>query len=64
VMLIWGDRDRAVELSSAARLRQALPQAELEVISEAGHLPSEEVPEVFNRLVLDFFQRPCKAVPH
>jgi pimeloyl-ACP methyl ester carboxylesterase len=64
VMLIWGDRDRAVELSSAAKLRQALPQAELEVISDAGHLPSEEVPEVFNRLVLDFFQRASKAVPH
>jgi pimeloyl-ACP methyl ester carboxylesterase len=34
------------------------------VISDAGHLPSEEVPEVFNRLVLDFFQRAGKAVPH
>ncbi len=64
VMLIWGDRDRAVELSSAAQLQRALPQAELQVLAGAGHLPSEEVPEVFNRLVLDFFQRVSKAVPN
>lgn len=64
VMLIWGDRDRAVEMSSATEMQRALPQAELEVIAGAGHLPSEETPEVFNRLVLDFFQRVSKAVPH
>ena len=64
VMLLWGDRDRAVETASAVRLQEALPQAELAVIPGAGHLPSEEVPEVFNRLVLDFFQRVSKAVPH
>jgi pimeloyl-ACP methyl ester carboxylesterase len=64
VLLIWGDRDRAVEQSSASRLVDTLPHAELEVIAGAGHLPSEEVPEVFNRLVLDFFERVSKAVPH
>jgi len=64
VLLIWGDRDRAVEQASAVRLLEALPQGELEVIAGAGHLPSEEVPEVFNRLVLDFFERVSKAVPN
>lgn len=64
VMLIWGDRDRAVEPASAQRLQEALRQAELAVIPGAGHLPSEEVPEVFNRLVLDFFQRVSKPVTH
>lgn len=64
VMLIWGDQDRAVSLASAASMCRALPQAELQVIPGAGHLPAEEVPEVFNRLVLDFFERVSKAVPH
>ena len=64
VILVWGDQDRAVEPASALQLQEALPQAELAVIPGAGHLPSEEVPEVFNRLVLDFFQRVSKAVPH
>ncbi len=63
-MMIWGDQDRAVEPASALQLQEALPQAELALIPGAGHLPSEEVPEVFNRLVLDFFQRVSKAVPH
>ena len=43
VLLIWGGRALPLELSSAAKLRQALPQAELEAISDAGHLPAEEV---------------------
>jgi pimeloyl-ACP methyl ester carboxylesterase len=30
----------------------------LQVIPGAGHLPFEESPEVFNRLVLDFIDRP------
>jgi len=64
VLLIWGDRDRAVALASAMEMRRALPQAVLQVIGGAGHLPAEEVPEVFNRLVLDFFERVSKAVPH
>jgi pimeloyl-ACP methyl ester carboxylesterase len=64
VLLIWGDRDRAVDVGSARELQKALPQAELQVIAGAGHLPSEEVPEVFNRLVLRFSQRAGKAVPH
>jgi 4,5:9,10-diseco-3-hydroxy-5,9,17-trioxoandrosta-1(10),2-diene-4-oate hydrolase len=52
--LIWGTRDGAVDVRSAEPLRHVLPQCQLKVIEGAGHLPFEETPEEFNRLVLDF----------
>ncbi|MGC2742005.1 MAG: alpha/beta hydrolase [Candidatus Angelobacter sp.] len=53
-LLIWGTRDGAVDLRSAEPLRHALPLCQLKLIEGAGHLPFEETPEEFNRLVLDF----------
>lgn len=56
-LLIWGTRDGAVDLRSAEQLRRALPASELKLIEGAGHLPFEETPDEFNRLVLDFVAR-------
>jgi pimeloyl-ACP methyl ester carboxylesterase len=56
-LLIWGTRDGAVDMNSAEPLRRALPQCELAMIPGAGHLPFEETPEEFNRLVLEFVDR-------
>lgn len=54
VLLLWGDRDGAVYLSSAQQLLNRLRLAELRVIPTAGHLPYEELPDEFNRLVNEF----------
>ncbi|HXA83581.1 MAG TPA: alpha/beta fold hydrolase [Candidatus Dormibacteraeota bacterium] len=56
-LLIWGTRDGAVDVRSGEALRQALPQCELALIDDAGHLPFEETPDEFNRLVLDFLRQ-------
>lgn len=56
-LLIWGSRDSAVDVLSAEPLKQALPQCQLEIIQGAGHLPFEETPDEFNRLVLDFIDQ-------
>jgi pimeloyl-ACP methyl ester carboxylesterase len=56
-LLIWGTRDGAVDLRSSEPLMQAMPGCELALIQGAGHLPFEERPEEFNRLVLDFLER-------
>lgn len=56
-LLIWGTRDGAVDLRSAEHLRRALPASDLKLIEGAGHLPFEETPDEFNRLVLDFVAR-------
>ena len=56
-LLIWGTRDGAVDVRSGEALRRALPQCELALIDDAGHLPFEETPDEFNQLVLDFIDQ-------
>lgn len=53
-LLLWGTRDRLVSPASAARLKERFQRADLVFFDGAGHLPYEEVPEAFNRAVLDF----------
>jgi pimeloyl-ACP methyl ester carboxylesterase len=53
-LLVWGTLDRAVLPSSAVTLRDALPDARLTWMEGAGHLPYEECPQVFNRIVEEF----------
>jgi len=57
-LLIWGDKDRAVVLSSAIGLQRTLAQSELLVIEGAGHLPFEEMPETCNLAMRDWLLAP------
>ena len=45
VLLLWGDRDRAVAMESAQQLRLYFDQSEFIVLPGTGHLPYEECPE-------------------
>lgn len=56
-LLIWGDRDQAVDPRSAAALIERLPEAEVKFIAGAGHLPFEEAPDEFNRAVVEFLSK-------
>lgn len=56
-LIVWGDRDCAVSPSSAHKLHEALPGSELVMLPGIGHLPYEECPAEFNRILLDFLQR-------
>jgi pimeloyl-ACP methyl ester carboxylesterase len=53
-LLLWGSRDRAVAPESAYQMAAKLRNARLLVMNGIGHMPYEEAPETFNRLVLDF----------
>jgi 3-oxoadipate enol-lactonase len=55
-LLVVGDADRPELVSLAERLVRELPDARLETIGGAGHLPSLERPHELNRLLLDFLQ--------
>ena len=50
-MLIWGDQDTVVPLSTAAGLQQHLPASELTVLPGRGHLLAEEAPEECGALI-------------
>jgi pimeloyl-ACP methyl ester carboxylesterase len=57
VLLLWGDRDRAVSLESGQALRRCFDRAEFELLPGTGHLPYEECPEALTRLVNSFLLR-------
>lgn len=54
VLLIWGSLDRAVFPDSASKLQLLFCDSELVMLEGVGHLPYEEVPEVFDQTVLEF----------
>jgi 4,5:9,10-diseco-3-hydroxy-5,9,17-trioxoandrosta-1(10),2-diene-4-oate hydrolase len=56
-LLIWGDRDRAVGLSSGRQLQRILPLSSLIVIPGVGHIPFQEEPDVCNRAMRDWLAR-------
>ena len=58
VLLVWGDKDLAVYPESAEPLRQALRNCQYASLPGVGHLPYEEAPEEFNRIVTEFLLRP------
>ena len=55
-LVVVGNRDKPELIALAERLANELPDARLETIEGAGHLPSLERPDELNRLLLDFLQ--------
>lgn len=54
VLVIWGTKDRVVPFALNERLRQAVPQAELLAVAEAGHIVHYERPEIVNPHLIRF----------
>jgi len=52
--VIWGDKDRVIPVSHAARAAEMAPEARVEVIPNAGHFPHKDHPERFVKIVQDF----------
>ena len=44
VLLLWGKQDRVIPPSHARAFRKAIPQSQLIIYADAGHLPMEETP--------------------
>jgi len=53
-LLIWGSRDAAVDPASASILKGQFRNCQLVMLEGVGHLPYEETPEEFNRVVREF----------
>jgi pimeloyl-ACP methyl ester carboxylesterase len=56
-LLVHGADDRAVPLAWARRAQEGIPDCELRVFSECGHLPPREHPEKFARVLEGFLAR-------
>src|SRR5580693_4245532 len=56
-LVVWGDDDKIVPQSAAARYAKALPNAKLEIVKASGHCVDMEQPEALAKLVKDFIGR-------
>jgi len=53
-LLVWGDQDRRSPLTVAEHFRDAIPNAELKVLVNAGHVSNMERPDEFSACVRGF----------
>jgi pimeloyl-ACP methyl ester carboxylesterase len=63
-LIVWTDRDPYFHLALGHVLLAALPSARLEVIPDAGHLPQEEQPAHFSRIVRDWLDSTAEDAVH
>jgi pimeloyl-ACP methyl ester carboxylesterase len=61
-LLMWGDKDPAVYVSSMEPLARHFLHAQTVVFPGVGHLPYEECPEEFNRELIKFLTLPDGSV--
>ena len=54
ILVITGDDDRIVPTEQSLRLAAEIPNADLVVVPQCGHLPHEECPDEFMQAVQDF----------
>jgi pimeloyl-ACP methyl ester carboxylesterase len=62
-LILWGSRDRAVYPSSIHQLQRQLKNSALVMFQGAGHMPYEEVPDEFNRVLCDFLLHDAPRTP-
>ncbi|MGO9302591.1 MAG: alpha/beta fold hydrolase [Candidatus Korobacteraceae bacterium] len=62
-LLLWGSRDRVVYPSSIHQMQRQLKNSALVMFQGAGHMPYEEVPDEFNRVVCDFLLQDAPRTP-
>ncbi len=56
VLLVWGDQDQTISRDQIEVLRAILPDMDLLIVENAGHLPHYEQPEVVNPALIDFLE--------
>ena len=57
ILVVTGDHDRIVPAKDSLRLAGELPNANLEMIPNAGHVPHEEKPEQFMEAVTNYLSK-------
>jgi pimeloyl-ACP methyl ester carboxylesterase len=43
-LIMWGEEDRVLDVSAAAAFKKLIPQAQVKIFPEIGHLPMVEIP--------------------
>ena len=61
-LIIWGEHDRYLPASYAARQRDAFPSADVHVLPASGHWPHADAPDTVQRCLTEFLS-PQLALP-
>jgi pimeloyl-ACP methyl ester carboxylesterase len=56
-LIVWGDRDRIIAPTYAKTFAQKIPDARIELIARAGHLPQLEQPDAVLDALIKFLAR-------
>ena len=57
IMLIWGEQDKGIPLSTAYEIIDTIPDIKYRFLKDDGHTPHVTNPEVFNNIVIDFLSK-------
>lgn len=57
-LFAWGDRDQFAPPSSGEDLAARMPDARIEILTDAGHLPQLDVPEALGAAIRKFLHEP------
>lgn len=57
VLIVHGDCDRVVPLANSRSLAEKIPGARLAIMKDCGHVPHEERPDEFVRIVREFLHK-------
>ncbi|HCX66352.1 alpha/beta hydrolase [Parvibaculum sp.] len=63
VLVLWGDQDGLIPVSAAHEFQKRIPQAELVIFENVGHVPMEEIPEASAAAVRSFLAKGWAKVP-
>lgn len=55
-LIVWGEQDQIISPAFADRFAELIPNSEVKMISECGHLPHIEKKEEYERIVMDFLK--------
>jgi pimeloyl-ACP methyl ester carboxylesterase len=57
VLIIWGAEDEVVPLEVGKKFKRDIPNSQLVVIPQCGHIPLEEKPEETNKAIMEFLKK-------
>ena len=57
-LVVWGKNDQFVTVEHAKILQRLMPNIEVHIFDNCGHVPQVEVSEKFNELALKFWDSP------
>ncbi len=56
-LILWGKDDEIVNVEQASFAKEKIPNSQLHVFEQCGHMPNFEKPDEFNKVVLEFLSK-------